>query len=96
MAWRQKDCMMILGRVGSSVFERQLMNAAPLMYRSLLDLVRIMEESSQECGKCGPDLWSYAQQIRTSLLNELIQSELAEVGIKADNSTVSQRDKSDI
>jgi len=87
VAWRQSDCSLILGRVGSSAFERQLMNAAPLMYRSLLDLVRIMEGSSQDCGKCGPDLWNYAQQIRSSLLNELIRSELAEVGIKAENST---------
>jgi hypothetical protein len=85
MAWRQKDCRLILGRVGSSAFERQLMNAAPLMYRSLLDLVRIMEGASKDCSKCGPDLWNYAQQIRSSLLNELIQSELAEAGIRADD-----------
>ena len=68
------DCRLILGRVGSSAFEQKLMNAAPLMYRSLLDLVRIMEGSSRDCGKCGPDLWNYAQQIRSSLLNDLIQS----------------------
>jgi hypothetical protein len=85
MAWRQKECRLILGRVGSSAFERQLMNAAPLMYRSLLDLVRIMEGASQDCSKCGPDLWNYAQQIRSSLLNELIQSELAEFVIRADD-----------
>jgi hypothetical protein len=85
MAWRQSDCMLIPGRVSSSIFERQLMNAAPLMYRSLLDLVRIMEGASKDCSKCGPDLWNYAQQIRSSLLNELIQSELAEAGIRADD-----------
>jgi len=61
------------------------MNAAPLMYRSLLDLVRIMEEASRDCDKCGPELWNYAQQIRASLLNELIRSELAGVGINADD-----------
>ena len=65
------------------------MNAAPLMYRSLLDLVRIMEGSSKDCSKCGPDLWNYAQQIRAGILNELIQSELAEAGIKA-NSTADE------
>ncbi len=86
MAWRQGDCQLIFGKGCLSPFERQLMNAAPLMYRSLLDLVRIMEGSSRECDKCGPDLWNYAQQIRAGLLNELIQSELAEAGIKADSS----------
>jgi hypothetical protein len=85
MAWRQDDCRLILGRDGSSIFERQLINAAPLMYRSLLDLVRIMEGASKDCSKCGPDLWNYAQQIRAGFLNELIQSELAEAGIRADN-----------
>lgn len=85
MAWRQSDCRLVLGRAGSSAFERQLINAAPLMYRSLLDLVRIMEGAFQDCSKCGPDLWNYAQHIRAGLLNELIQSELAEAGIKADD-----------
>ncbi|HPS91302.1 MAG TPA: hypothetical protein PKV33_04015 [Methanothrix sp.] len=53
------------------------------MYRSLLDLVRIMEDTSKVCSKCGPDLWNYAQEVRSSLLDELIKSELAEAGIKA-------------
>jgi hypothetical protein len=52
------------------------------MYRSLLDLVRIMEETSKDCNKCGPELWNYAQETRASLLDELIRSELAEAGIK--------------
>jgi len=91
VAWRQGDCRLIHERGSFSPFERQLMNAAPLMYRSLLDMVRIMEGSSRDCGKCGPDLWNYAQQIRSSLLNELIQSELAEVGIKADNSIIESK-----
>ena len=83
MAWRQDDCK-LLSRSGiSSPFEEKLQNAAPLMYRSLLDLVRILEESSMDCGKCGPDLWNYAQQIRAGLLNELIGAELAGAGIKA-------------
>jgi len=86
MAWRQNDCRLILVRDGSSIFERRLIDAAPLMYRSLLDLVKIMEGASKDCSKCGPDLWNYAQQIRAGFLNELIQSELAEAGIRADNS----------
>jgi len=32
------------------------------------------------------ELWNYAQQVRGSLLDELIRSELAEVGIKSDTS----------
>jgi len=52
------------------------------MYRSLLDLVKIMEETSKDCRKCGPELWNYAQEVRASLLDELIKSELAEAGIK--------------
>jgi hypothetical protein len=52
------------------------------MYRSLLDLVRIMEETSRDCTRCGPELWNYAQEARASLLDELIRSELAGAGIK--------------
>ena len=66
----------------ASAFEQKLKAAAPLMYRSLLDLVRIMEETSRDCGKCGPELWNYAQEARANLLDELIRSELAEAGIK--------------
>jgi len=83
MAWRQGDCRLLSGSGGLSAFEEKLQNAAPLMYRSLIDLVKILEESSKNCGKCGPDLWNYAQQIRAGLLNELIGAELAGAGIRA-------------
>jgi hypothetical protein len=83
MAWRQGDCGLISRSGILSPFELKLQDAAPLMYRSLLDLVRILEESSKDCGKCGPDLWNYAQQIRAGLLNELIGAELAGAGIRA-------------
>ena len=84
LAWRQKACSLILDRSHPSAFEQELMNAAPLMYRSLLDMVRIMEETAQDCRKCGPELFSFAQQLRAGLLDELISSEMAEVGIKED------------
>ena len=48
------------------------------MYRSLLDLVKIMEDTSKDCGKCGPELWKYAQEGRAGLLNDLIKPELEE------------------
>lgn len=85
MAWREENCGLIL-RVGEgpSPFEQKLRNAAPLMYRSLLDLLKIMEDTSKDCGKCGPELWNYAQEIRVSLLDELIKAELAEAGIKGE------------
>jgi hypothetical protein len=83
MAWREEDCRLISRTgEGQSPFEQKLRNAAPLMYRSLLDLVRIMEDTSKDCGKCGPDLWNYAQEIRTGLLDDLIKAELAETGIR--------------
>lgn len=85
MAWREGDCRLIQGSGRPSPFEQKLQDAAPLMYRSLLDLVRILEESSKDCGKCGPDLWNYAQQVRAGLLNELIGAELAAAGIRAES-----------
>lgn len=84
MAWKQRACRLISDKERPSSFEQKLTNAAPLMYRSLLDLVRIMEDTASDCRKCGPDLYSYAQKVRTDLLDELITSELAGVGIKAD------------
>ena len=85
MAWREKDCSLISYEgQNTSLFEQKLRNAAPLMYRSLLDLVKIMEETSKDCRKCGPELWNYAQEVRASLLDELIKSELAEAGIKGE------------
>lgn len=82
MAWSEGRCILIFGAGGSpSPLDQKLRNAAPLMYRSLLDLVRIMEDVSKDCGKCGPELWNYAQEVRLNLLDELIKSELAEAGI---------------
>jgi hypothetical protein len=85
MGWEAGRCNLVcLTPPGStSPFEQKLRSAAPLMYRSLLDLVRIMEESSKDCQKCGPDLWNYAQVVRTSLLDELTKAELAELGIRS-------------
>jgi hypothetical protein len=70
--------------VSPSPLEQKLRNAAPLMYRSLLDLVKIMEDTSKDCGKCGPELWNYAKEVRACLLDGLIKAELAEAGIKGD------------
>lgn len=85
MAWSGAECSLIprSDEKSPTPFEQRLRDAAPLMYRSLLDLVRIMEDTSKTCGKCGPDLWNYTQEVRSSLLDELIKSELAEAGIKA-------------
>ncbi|MGB5100275.1 MAG: hypothetical protein WBN94_06725 [Methanothrix sp.] len=47
-------------------------------------VIAIMEETAQDSRKCGPELFSFAQQLRPGLLDELISSEPAEVGIKAD------------
>jgi hypothetical protein len=49
---------------------------SPLMYRTLLDLVGIMEETSRDCNRCGPELWNYAQEVRRSLLDELTRAQL--------------------
>jgi hypothetical protein len=86
MAWAANRCNLVClaPPESTSPFELKLRSAAPLMYRSLLDLVRIMEESSKDCQKCGPDLWNYAQVIRTSLLDELTKAELAELGIRSE------------
>jgi hypothetical protein len=84
MAW-EEGCRLIPGeRRALRPFEDKIRNAAPLMYRSLLDLVKIMEEASRSCGKCGPDLWNSAQEVRNGLLDDLIAAELAEVGIRAE------------
>lgn len=84
MAW-EAGCRLIPGRrAAPSPFEDKIRDAAPLMYRSLLDLVKIMEETSKSCGKCGPDLWNSAQEVRAGLLDDLVAAELAEVGIRAE------------
>ena len=82
MAWLEGVCSLIRPGGSGSAFEQKLKAAAPLMYRSLLDLVRIMEETSKDWNKCGPELWNYAQEARANLLDELIRSELAEAGTK--------------
>ena len=84
MAWLEGCCSLIRPGGSGSAFEQKLKAAAPLMYRSLLDLVRIMEETSKDCNKCGPELWNYAQEARANLLDELIRSELAGAGIKGE------------
>jgi hypothetical protein len=84
MAWMADSCSLIRPGGSGSAFEQKLRAAAPLMYRSLLDLVRIMEDTSKDCTRCGPELWNYAQEARASLLEELIRSELAEAGIKGE------------
>ena len=84
MAWMEGRCGLIWPGWSGSAFEQKLKAAAPLMYRSLLDLVRIMEDTSKDCTRCGPELWNYAQAARASLLDELIRSELAEAGIKGE------------
>lgn len=85
LAWRESDCSLIpVPARGLGPFEQKLTEAAPLMYRTLLDLVNVMEDSSRDCGTCGPELWNYAQQVRASFLDELIASELAMVGIRRD------------
>jgi hypothetical protein len=84
LAWGEVGCRLIPRAMESAgPFDQKLRSAAPLMYRTLLDLVKVLEETSKNCGKCGPDLWNYAQEVRAYLLDDLIKAELAEVGIKA-------------
>ncbi len=86
LAWGEAGCRLIPRKaegLGPGSFEQKLQSASPLMYRTLLDLVKVMEEISRDCPKCGPDLWNYAQEVRAYLLDDLIKAELAEVGIKA-------------
>jgi hypothetical protein len=86
LAWGDAGCRLIPGTkegIGPSPFDQKLQTAAPLMYRSLLDLVKVMEDISRDCTRCGPDLWNYAQEVRACLLDDLIKAELAGAGIKA-------------
>ena len=83
LGWQQGGCRLIPNTQSESAFEQKVRMAAPLMYRTLLDLVSILEEASGNCRRCGPDLWNHAQDLRTGLLDELIRAELAESGIKA-------------
>ena len=78
-AWEDlRGCLLIPAAPGDclSPFDRKLREAAPLMYRTLLDLVEAMEEASRDCQRCGPELWNYAQEVRRSLLDELTKARL--------------------
>lgn len=78
-AWEDlRGCLMIPLVPGEclSLFDQKLREAAPLMYRTLLDLVEAMEEASRDCQRCGPELWNYAQEVRGSLLDGLTKARL--------------------
>jgi len=83
MAWAEVGCRLIPAELETGrPFDRKLQRAAPLMYRSLLDVVHIMEDTARECSRCGPDLWNCSQEIRANLLDDLIRAELAEAGLR--------------
>ncbi|VVB64188.1 Uncharacterised protein [uncultured archaeon] len=78
-AWEDlRGCMLIPAVRGEclSPFDQKLREAAPMMYRTLLDLVEVMEEASRDCNRCGPELWNYTQEVRRSLLDELTKAKL--------------------
>ena len=78
-AWEDlRGCLLIPADHGEcpSSFDQKLGEAAPMMYRTLLDLVEVMEEASRDCNRCGPELWNYAQEVRRSLLDELTKARL--------------------
>lgn len=86
MAWDDPGggCKLIMSeKEAASTFDARLRQAAPLMYGSLLDLVRVMEKRARECDACGAELWDYAQEVRRSFLDELIEAQL-KVGVKAE------------
>ncbi len=58
MAWEDPGggCRLIVSEKAASGFDARLRQAAPLLYGSLLDLVRVMEERARECDACA-DLW---------------------------------------
>lgn len=82
MAWEEAGagrggCRLIPSEgAAASCFDERLREAAPLLYASLLDLVRVMEERGRECDACGPDLWDYAAEVRRSFLDELVEAQL--------------------
>ncbi len=78
MAWDDPGggCRLIVFEKAASTFDERLRQAAPLLYGSLLDLVRVMEERAQECDACGAELWDYAQEVRGSCLDELVEAQL--------------------
>jgi len=78
MAWEEPvgGCSLIPPeREAASPFDARLREAAPLLYGSLLDLVRVMEERAREYDACS-DLWDYAQEVRRSFLDDLIEAQL--------------------
>jgi hypothetical protein len=76
MAWDGAGgCRLIPAGEEASGFDARLREAAPLLYGSLLDLVRVMEERAWECDACA-DLWDYAQEVRRSFLDELVEAQL--------------------
>ena len=78
MAWHEpRGCALISTAMNAeSSFDQKLRELAPLMYRTLVDLVDIMEETYRDCNRCGPELWNYAQEVRRSLLDELTKAQL--------------------
>jgi hypothetical protein len=46
-----------------SHFDQKLREMVLLMHRTLLDLVEVMEETSRDCQRCGPELWNYVQDV---------------------------------
>lgn len=77
MAWDDASggCRLIVPEKAGSAFDERLRQAAPLLYGSLLDLVQVMEERAREYDACA-DLWDYAQEVRRSFLDELIEAQL--------------------
>jgi len=59
MAWDEPGggCRLIVSEKVASAFDARLREAAPLLYGSLLDLVRVMEERARESDACGAELW---------------------------------------
>jgi hypothetical protein len=58
MAWDEPGggCRLIPStKEAASTFDARLRQVAPLMYGSLLDLVRVMEERARLCDACGAD-----------------------------------------
>jgi hypothetical protein len=88
MAWDDTGgCKLIPStKEAASLFDARLRQAVPLICGSLLDLVRVMEERARECDACS-DLWDYAQEVRRSFLDELIEAQL-KAGVKGEEVSV--------
>ncbi len=86
MAWDGAGgCRLIPAGAEASGFDARLREAAPLLYGTLLDLVRVMEERAWECDACA-DLWDYAAEVRRS--SRRARRGAAEGGVKADGESV--------